>query len=471
MGRSLILGTSLNFTAQLTNDRSGQGVTWSVLGEGTLENPTPWSVTYVAPSTSVSDPNVVLVATSSADSGASDYVPLTVRPLNTFANVQDIEVNGGPVAGLVYPNGAFTSVTVCVPGTTTCNTIDGILVDTGSSGLRILASALPTLPALSDSKGNSVSECVQFPDQSYLWGNVEIGDVKIGGEVARQLPLHAIAAPSVGQVPTDCSTNGAGTNNGDQLALGANGILGVGLHPQDCGSSCDPSAGGTPPGPAYYTCSGSCTATFVPLNKQVTHPAAFFVTDNNGVLLGLPTVSGATQAVSGSLIFGIGTQTNNILGNATIFTTDAKGHFTTQLSSTGQSLTSSVIDSGLMGFFFPDDALPQCASPNSVFFCPASSTSETAVNVGTDHNQNTINFSVDNADTLLGGNPTAAAFDTLAGSNGSGICSSGTGACRFDWGLPFFYGRTVFTPMIGQPMPDGVPAAPWFAYVAGFSKH
>ena len=40
----------------------------------------------------------------------------------------------------VYVNGLFTSVTICVPGTSSCQTLDGVLVDSGSSGLRLLAS-------------------------------------------------------------------------------------------------------------------------------------------------------------------------------------------------------------------------------------------------------------------------------------------------------------------------------------------
>src|SRR5207342_1303998 len=56
-------------------------------------------------------------------------------------NVQPITVNSGPANN--YVNGLFTSVTVCVPGSASnCQTIDGVLVDTGSSGLRILSSAL-----------------------------------------------------------------------------------------------------------------------------------------------------------------------------------------------------------------------------------------------------------------------------------------------------------------------------------------
>ena len=61
-------------------------------------------------------------------------------------NVQPIAVNGGPTAdsssGHTYPNVAFTSVTVCVPGTSNyCQTIDGVLVDTGSVGLRLAPSS------------------------------------------------------------------------------------------------------------------------------------------------------------------------------------------------------------------------------------------------------------------------------------------------------------------------------------------
>src|SRR5581483_9230831 len=56
------------------------------------------------------------------------------------ANTQQIVVNAGPAGN--YFNGAFTSVTICAPGTSNCQTVDGVLVDTGSSGLRVLSSAL-----------------------------------------------------------------------------------------------------------------------------------------------------------------------------------------------------------------------------------------------------------------------------------------------------------------------------------------
>ena len=58
----------------------------------------------------------------------------------SVANSVPIVVNSGPTAQAV--DTAFVSVTVCVPGTSTCQTIPNIAVDTGSMGLRVLKSAL-----------------------------------------------------------------------------------------------------------------------------------------------------------------------------------------------------------------------------------------------------------------------------------------------------------------------------------------
>ena len=73
-------------------------------------------------------------------------------------NTVPVEVNAGPggiQAG--YVNGLYVAVTLCTPGSTTnCQTIDGISVDTGSSGLRVLSSALTlSLGAEKDANGNT----------------------------------------------------------------------------------------------------------------------------------------------------------------------------------------------------------------------------------------------------------------------------------------------------------------------------
>jgi len=110
--------------------------------------------------------------------------------------VQAITVNTGPTAGPPYNDpyvdGAFTSVTVCVPGSATnCQTISGILVDTGSTGLRILSSALTlSLPQETGSNGSPVVECFPFVD-GVTWGPVQTADMTIAGEQAKSLPFRS----------------------------------------------------------------------------------------------------------------------------------------------------------------------------------------------------------------------------------------------------------------------------------------
>jgi hypothetical protein len=82
--------------------------------------------------------------------------------------VAEVTVDPGlPLIG--YVNGLFATVTVCVPGTSDCQSIDHVLVDTGSSGLRLLGSELTiALPAWTDdSSGLPLAECTQFVD-SYI---------------------------------------------------------------------------------------------------------------------------------------------------------------------------------------------------------------------------------------------------------------------------------------------------------------
>jgi hypothetical protein len=481
-GTSIASGGTLNLSG---TGPGGSAVTWAVSGPGTLidgnglavNKTTPeYAVTYVAPPVSANT-YAIVTATSTVGSSSSSYTPITILPPYAFGNIQPVTVNSGP-SNQHFPNRAYTSVTVCSPGTITCRTIDGILVDTESVGLRVLASALPALAPLTDMQGNAIGECAQFVDQSYVWGTVSVADVRLNGELASPLSIQAIGDPRAGAVPADCKTGGAGIEEDTLDTLGANGILGVGLEPQDCGAACDPSAGGTPPSATYYSCAGGkCSPTFVPLSRQVAHPVVLFLTDNNGVELQLSPLTGAAPTVGGTLTFGIGTQINNQLVTGTVFPVDSDGNFTTNFA--GQSLTASFLDSGLDGLFFPDATLPLCASPNSAFFCPDMLTQLSAVNIGANKTQSTIQFSVDNAGDLFNNYPSDAAFSMLAGPSGTGSCSGGKGACSFEWGLPFFYGRTVFVaingqlPPIGingQPPPMSTPNPPWWAYTTGFSK-
>lgn len=378
------------------------------------------------------------------------------------SNVQSISVNGGPVPSQDYADAAFTSVTVCVPGSTTCQTVDGILVDTGSVGLRLLASAVPSLalPLLSGSGNTTYYNCVNFVDGSYLWGPVAQADIKMADETAGTTSLQLIENPSGFTVPFACSDGGVNEDTLD--ALGANGIVGVGSYAQDCGPYCTTQSNAD----IYFTCapSGPCNPSTISLAQQVTNPIVNFATDNNGVILELPSVDDAAASVNGSMIFGIGTESNNALGSASVFPISTSGayagFFTTTFNS--DTLNESFIDSGSNGYFFPDSAIPQCTEDPG-FYCPSSTLSLSAQNTGVNNTQSTVNFSVDNAQTLFNDDGGDSAFSNLAGPNGSADCT-GVGTCGFDWGLPFFFGRNVYTSIQGQSVPSGTPAAPWWAY-------
>jgi hypothetical protein len=155
----------------------------------------------------------------------------------TGSNVVGVVVDAGPTSTSPDINTLFTTVTVCVPGSTTnCQTIDHIQVDTMSYGLRILAPVLTiSLPVQPTSNGSSLVECTAFAD-GYSWGPVALADVQVSGESASSVPVQVIGDPNFTNVPADCS--GVGPAEDTVVAFGANGIIGVGVFAQDCGSGC-----------------------------------------------------------------------------------------------------------------------------------------------------------------------------------------------------------------------------------------
>jgi len=188
----------------------------------------------------------------------------------------------------------------------------------------------------------------------------------------------------------------------------------------------------------------------------VTNPVFTFPTDNNGTILTLQAVNDVAPTASGTLTFGIGTESNNTLpSTATLFTLDSSDNFTTNFG--GQALTASFIDSGSNGLFFPDSSLTACGNNPSWYCTAATSLSATNVDPNNGSTTNTVTFNVDDFDTVTAANPTAAAFSNLAGPM---PCTSSP--CTFDWGLPFFYGRSVFTAIDGTTTPQG--NGPFWAY-------
>jgi Protein of unknown function (DUF3443) len=378
----------------------------------------------------------------------------------TASNVQSVSIDSGPsaIANSTTPaiNVLYTTVTICAPGSTTsCQTIDHIQVDTGSSGFRILANSgfSLTLPTATDSAGNVLAECVQFVDGS-AWGPIRKADIKVAGEVASNVEIQVIGDGAYPTAPGACPTPIEDT----VMAFGANGILGVGAFISDCGASCTVSS----PNPIYYTCPTptSCAGSTLAETSQVSNPVAAFATDNNGVIIQLPSVAASGAAsVSGNLIFGIGTQSNNSLGSATILTVDAgSGSFTTLYK--GAPLTASFIDSGSNGYFFPDTIM-QCTD-GTTFYCPTSPLSESGTMQGVNGTSVLVDFTVSSESALLSGSTVIAAAPDLAGSSATSGSGNSNGSNSFDWGLPFHFGRNVYTAI--ETKNAGGTMGPYFAF-------
>jgi hypothetical protein len=371
---------------------------------------------------------------SDSPAATNNAVPMTVTPGPAGSNSDDVP---------------FVSVTICVPGTTTCQTIEDVIVDTGSSGLRVFSSvlegALSALPQPA-ATGGTLVECGQF-GSGYTWGPIVLADVKIAGETAAKIPIQIIADPQFSSIPGSCSSSG---NEVSGVAdLGGNGLVGINQIVADCGAACtapDPVPG------AYYTCAGSsCTVAPLPLAQQVSNPIASFASDNNGAVLEFPAIPAAGAAtLTGQLILGIGTAANNGLGSAKVLTLDQYGNFTTAFN--GQTLPGSFIDSGSNSLAFNDGSIPDCAGELNFLFCPPATLNLTAQNTGLNGVTTTVSFSVANAETLFQ-NPTYTVFNDIAGPGYDGT---------FDWGFPFFIGRSVYIGLAGATTPGG--KGPFVAY-------
>lgn len=378
---------------------------------------------------------------------SSATTPITPAPTGVN-NSAAITAGGGPT-GVV--NGLYTSVTLCAPGTSNCATINGVLIDTGSTGLRILSSALPPgflLPQQSDANNNPVGECFPFVSGS-TWGPVHTADMEIAGEKASSFPLQIIGDETFAPIPASCSSSGPTMQSLDDL--GSNGILGVGNFKQDCGQACasDANIG------IYFTCpSAGCQPISQTLAEQLPNPVSLFASDNNGVIIKLPSVgSSGAVSVDGELIFGIGTQSNNALANENILTLNENGDFTTTFQ--GKSFSNSFVDTGSNALFFLNSAasgIPACTDA-SFFYCPTATSAFSVTNQGQNGVSTPINLNVANADTLLASASPNFIFNDLAGPTTFG---------SFDWGLPFFLGRNVFIAFEGESISGN--AGPFTAY-------
>ena len=428
---SVAAGSTRQFTATgtysdgTTKDITSQ-VTWSSSGVVQIGATTGLVTTTTAGGTAT--------ITASLGGKAGSTILTVTGGVVSNANVMSITVNGSLCSSSTssgYFNKPCVSVTVCNPDGSACQVVTDLLLDTGSYGLRVFKQALPGLSLTQVVSGSgSLAECIHFADQSTIWGPVQLASVKLGDEAAVQVPIQVIDASFA--TPTGCGTPDAGP-----VDAGYTGILGVGPLAEDCGQHCVTSATLG----VYFSCVGaSCSGAAVTLANQVRNPVASLPADNNGVLVQLPAVaSGGTPSINGSLILGIGTQSNNIPTGTTVFPTDQQGDFNTTFNGTSDV---GFVDTGSNALYFPI-SLPLCTGTFASWFCPPSSLSLSATVIGAFGTPSqVVPFNIGNFSTIFG-TGTNKVFSDVGGPSTFG----------FDWGLPFFMGRSVFIGINGTTSP------------------
>src|SRR5471030_3324668 len=177
-------GSNDSTSAAATGASSPTAASAPLASSGAPAAGTPAAAVPAQPATSASAP-----ASTVAQSTTPNVVPITVAQIATGTR-----------------NMLQASVTICVPGTSTCQTIDNIQVDTGSQGLRILKNKLnPTLvlPSVTASTGSTAAACTVF-GSGYTWGSVRTADVHLAGLVAAATSIQVISDPAIPTVPTDC---------------------------------------------------------------------------------------------------------------------------------------------------------------------------------------------------------------------------------------------------------------------------
>jgi len=402
--------------------------------------------------------------------GGSNSSSTATTPAPATNNSAAVTVGFGPLGQPGgYFNGIFTTVTVCQPGTQNCSTIPNVLVDTGSIGLRVLASELTVSLTQITVGSNPLLECIQYGDTSYSWGTMATATVNIAGETTSTVPVQVLGTTSL-PAPSSCLSTpvlpGYGNDN-TVGTLGANGVLGIGNGgtngPWDCGAYCESEVEYNP----YYICpGGTCEEVEVSTGVQAENPvAAFTSSDKNGVMITLPSVPTTGQpTVSGTMNFGINTQSDNAIAGAVVYPSDGCGYFPEVIyggldyfdyacSGTASGM-GGFMDTGSNALYVSDSTtlssesqpIIECPSGSSGygFYCITGGGSTTLSNINLISNGTTtatVSLPIYNATTLI--NTANAAFNDIGGDS-SPPGDYADGDDFFDFGLPFFLGRTVF---------------------------
>ena len=335
------------------------------------------------------------------------------------------------------PHGGFNrmvvSVTVCEPGTDRCATIDDVMVDTGSTGLRLEASAVPTwlnLPPVLGPGSRPLAECLRFVHDT-AWGPLVRADVRLGGLTASRLPLQVIDDGG-GPQPAACPLSG--------VRATSNGTLGIGQHLFDCPGVCRQSLGepGTfvRDGVAWTPLVGTVDEAY-----RLPNPVSRLPVHDNGIVVDLPSPpGGGSEEVVGTLTFGIGTADNNHLAASGYVRLDGNGRFTTVFD--GKTFPASTIDSGTETYVLDDDRLPRCEGM-AWAYCIKPGRRFDAEMLGQGGTRANVSLTIGDY---------KARRDRRVGASDDVAEAAQSRSAAFTWGAPFFLGRRVFLAIEGKPI-------------------
>jgi hypothetical protein len=153
-------------------------------------------------------------------------------------------------------------------------------------------------------------------------------------------------------------------------------------------------------------------------------------------------------SVSGYLILGIGTQSNNSPSGVVAYPANPNdGDFVTNYNGGDYN---AFLDTGSNGLFFPSSQIP--TADNGQWFNPSSLLTLSATNTGyPSAPSGQVQFQVGSFNALMATSNNV--FCDLAGPGFDGY---------FDWGLPFFLGRNVYIGIEGSTSALGT--GPYWAY-------
>ncbi len=372
--------------------------------------------------------NLLLISLVACSNGRSVSTPTN----NTVPLVVDAGYNGQAT------NRAFISIQICQPGTNNCQTLDYVVVDTGSVGLNIDGSQLNlALPSV-DYSNNPIYRCAQY-GSGYNFGPMQTADIRIAGEVAANFPITIFQNSG----PASCS-NGSPVVTLNDVVGGAKAIMGLGV--------INPSNSLMYPG--LYSCiNNNCNPLGTNINittPLVRNVVSTFATDNNGVIFNLPAVRAATNTpITGTLTFGINTQADNmapqsahtVKANPVLFANNVPlvGYFS---ANNGASTTPAIFDSGTPSVQFYSPNITQCTGAFTGIYCPNPSPTNWTSTISSYNGSENFPITMSIVD-----------YSSLATIPAilPGLGQVQTANSFTSYGLTFFYGKTIYARFANNP--------------------